>query len=567
MMGFKNWKIRYKIWSLVVLFIVAICISGVFSAITLKKRLIEEKKIKLASVVDTAYGVLNYYYTLSKNGLISEEDAKQAAILAIKSLRYQGKEYFWINDDTLPYPKMIMHPTASSLEGKVLNNPKYNCATMMQEGKEGKTIELDGKKNLFQAMVEVCNKAGEGYVVYQWPKPLPGGGVTKESYPKLSYVKKFEPWGWIIGSGVYIDDVNAVFYKELGKLFTGLVVISIILLSVSYFISRAITSPIGVLLEAQKKISEGDLTVSVPEDREDEIGIIAKSINQMVKALKEMVERISLAVKDVELSAGSLSQKIAQEEMKAVDFSEQMQRIASAVEEMSITIADIAKNASSVSDLATQNINVALEGENVSESATNTILKANENTMRLKDVIAGLNKSADEIGYIVQLIKDIADQTNLLALNATIEAARAGEHGKGFAVVAEEIRKLADRTLKATEEITEKVSSIQSESSKAFETMEITAVEVEKAVEALKNLKNSLDNIVESSQKVKDSITQVAAGTEEQSIASEEVAKNVEEISKISREREKIGQELSADIETLSKVAETLKQIMKGFRL
>ncbi len=330
-----------------------------------------------------------------------------------------------------------------------------------------------------------------------------------------------------------------------------------LILYITYIITHRPLEKLGQILE---KMAEGDLTVKVGfQDRVDIAGRLSRSIQKLLNAFISLNEK-SLTYSQNLADSVDESFKIIN---KALDDSKiqatQASQVASAVEEMSTTIADIAKNANSVSELAVQNINIALEGKSVSEEATKTIIKANEDTLALKNVVEELNKRANEIGYIVQLIKDIADQTNLLALNATIEAARAGEHGRGFAVVAEEIRKLADRTLKATDEIAEKINTIQNESNKAFQNMEITAQEVEKAVNALNKVKASLENIVEFSQKVKDAITQVAAATEEQSIASEEISKNVEETAKLTAEVTNLIESLAKNIYNLITVSSDLR--------
>ena len=349
--------------------------------------------------------------------------------------------------------------------------------------------------------------------------------------------------------------------KKIQLLFAILGLLGIIatpvILYIAYIVTHKPLDKLGSLLE---KMAEGDLTIKIEfQDRVDIVGRLARSMHKLLQAFISLNEK-SLIYSQKLADSIDESFKILNKTLENSKIqSTQASQVASAVEEMSATIADIAKNASQVSDLAVQNINAAMEGKGIFEEATNIIIKANEETTALKNVIEELNKSAEEIGYIVQLIKDIADQTNLLALNATIEAARAGEHGRGFAVVAEEIRKLAERTAKATDEIAEKIKTIQTESNKAFETMEITAKEVEKGVSSLTKVKDALDNIVESSQKVKDAIAQVATATEEQSIASEEISKTVEETAKLTAEVTHLIEELTKTIYSLVSVSSDLR--------
>ena len=349
--------------------------------------------------------------------------------------------------------------------------------------------------------------------------------------------------------------------KKIQALFAILGLLGIfatpVILYIAYIVTHRPLDKLGGLLE---KMAEGDLTVKVEfQDRVDIAGRLARSMHKLLNSFISLNEK-SLVYSQKLADSTDESFKIINKALEDAKIqSTQASQVASAVEEMSATIADIAKNASQVSDLAVQNINAAIEGKNISEEATNIIVKANEETIALKNVIEELNKSTEEIGYIVQLIKDIADQTNLLALNATIEAARAGEHGRGFAVVAEEIRKLAERTGKATDEIADKIKTIQVESNKAFETMEVTAKEVEKAVESLNKVRDSLDNIVESSHKVKDAIAQVAAATEEQSTASEEISKTVEETAKLTAEVTNLIEKLTKTIYSLVSISSDLR--------
>ena len=217
---------------------------------------------------------------------------------------------------------MIMHPIATKLDGTVLNEEKYNCATNLQFGVDGDTVSTDGKKNLFQSFVEVSNKNGSGFVNYLWPKPKEGGGNTEEKYEKLSFVKKFDKWGWVIGTGVYIDDVNAQFTKSLTKVALIVFVIILLLSVVFYAVIKDIVSKIELLGDGLAGFfkflnKETKTTKQISIDCDDEIGKMAKTINENISKTQKLIEQDQELIDDVkkvvnDVKLGKLKQKITQ---------------------------------------------------------------------------------------------------------------------------------------------------------------------------------------------------------------------------------------------------------------
>src|SRR6185369_3614273 len=274
---FKNWRIQFKIMSISVIS-VAVMMVGLFIYLLplIESRILKEKRDATRHVVEMAMGILEQQDAEVKAGKLTLEQSQKEAAAHISKLRYEKKEYIWINDLTKPVPKMIMHPTVPALDGKVLDDPKFNKATTMSDGLNGAVQKID-RKNLFVTFNEVVERAGQGFVNYEWPKPKAGGGTTDELYTKLSYVKKFEPWGWVLGSGIYVDDVKQDVAAVKWILVALNIVFAVFMLALCFFISRGITKTLGYVDKSLEEMASGggDLTRRLHVERHDETGSLA----------------------------------------------------------------------------------------------------------------------------------------------------------------------------------------------------------------------------------------------------------------------------------------------------
>lgn len=344
--------------------------------------------------------------------------------------------------------------------------------------------------------------------------------------------------------------------------FVNLLILVVILL-VS---QRKIASPLSVLTDNVEPIAGGDLRVEITASSNDEIGALSKNLGSMVSSYNTTINSILVSANSVVSTVETLRRQARTTAEGAQNQSGQAAQIATAAEEMSQTITDIARNASTASGSAAEAMSMADSGKEITDTVLSKVDHLFTSTEELSSMVNRLNISVSEIGEIVTVIKDIADQTNLLALNAAIEAARAGEQGRGFAVVADEVRKLAERTIRATGQITSKIGAVQQESEQTARTMSQTAADVSESKEFISRAGDSLNGIVGSVKKVQDEITRIATAVDEQSAASEEVAGNIERTSAIAKEMERMADGVMHEVNSLTKIAEELRNATAGFR-
>ncbi|PKO86170.1 MAG: methyl-accepting chemotaxis protein [Betaproteobacteria bacterium HGW-Betaproteobacteria-12] len=518
------------IGALIILFVVLL-LDG-------KQGMMDDRRNKLRNLVEVAHATVARYEQEVRNGALSEEEAKKQAIASIKTLRYDTVEYFWINDLGKPAPRMVMHPTVPALDGKVLDEARFNKATLAREGADGKETKLDNK-NLFVAFVDVVDRAAHGFVEYQWPKPLAGGGASTELYTKLSYVKKFEPWGWVLGSGIYIDDVDAKFRADALKLlFWGLGIggfIGVSLLLVSRNIIRTLGGDPATASEVTRRIAAGDLATPVNLRAGDSDSLLA-NIQSMQETLRQMIASVVSNAEQVSSAADELlhaSEAVAERARQQSDAASSM---AASVEEMSVSIDQVKENAAEAHGISQEAGAISQDGATVIHAAASEMRKISEAVQSSSTIVEDLGRQSDQITSIVKTIREIADQTNLLALNAAIEAARAGEQGRGFAVVADEVRKLAERTSLSTTEIGAMVEKIQSGTRSAVSSMQSGVEQVGNGVELANQAGDSINRIRDGAERVTHVVNGISDSIREQSTASNQIAHQLETIAQMSEQ-------------------------------
>jgi len=335
-------------------------------------------------------------------------------------------------------------------------------------------------------------------------------------------------------------------------------------IGISIFAARALARPMLAVIHS---IDNADLNSQFNDDRKDEIGNLLRSFDRFVASIRETLMQVSESSAAVASASSQISSSTEEMAAGAQEQTSQAAEVASAVEEMAKTIVENSRNASQTAETAKQAKHAAEQGGAVVKDTLDAIGEIAASAGATGEIIAKLGKSSEQIGEIIGVINDIADQTNLLALNAAIEAARAGEQGRGFAVVADEVRKLAERTTKATKEIAGMIKGIQNDTGAALDSMVVAKTVVERGTAKASAAGSSLAEIVAISQRVTDMVNQIAAASEQQSTASEQISKNVEAISAVTGETASGTQQVARAAEDLNRLTEGLRDLVARFQL
>ncbi len=616
-------SIAAKILALIVFTILPIIIIfNFFIMPKIETSYYESRQKELKSSVETAYGILNIYNQKVTSGSLTLQEAKDLAISEINALRYGDNGYYFLFDTQCI---LMAHGSTPEKRGEnwldkedQLGN-KYikNMVDICLSKGEGYTTYY------FPRLGTDIPLPKQSYVKYfsAWQCFIGSGLYIDDIEVQISALKSDTMWAIVFGSLIAfivgfifsrkitnpIKELNEAAQKvaqgnvdinvtvksedEVGKLavvFNKMVEeIKSALFSVkekSEVAERAaneaekakqtseaqklyLAKSVDLLLVNMEKFSDGDLTVQLNVENNDEIGRLFNGFNKAVNNISDMLHKVEESVNATASASNQISSSTEEMAAGAQEQSAQTTEVASAVEEMTRTIFENTKNTSYAAQTAKDAGNNALEGGRVVNETIEGMNKIAAVVKQSADTVFTLGQNSDKIGEIVQVINDIADQTNLLALNAAIEAARAGEQGRGFAVVADEVRKLAERTTKATKEIAVMIKTIQKDTSEAVDSMKRGTAEVENGKTKAAKAGEVLDRIVEGAKKVSDVIVQVAASGEQQAATAEEIGKNIESISNVTNESANAIQQIATAAEDLNKLTFELQELVSRFKL
>lgn len=434
------------------------------------------------------------------------------------------------------------------------------------DNKEGKTKgniivhPTDTDKNTF------ADNLGEHYKFISEQKE----GVieyTSSHGSKMASFTTMKEWNWIVVAAADINEFNqgAVSLRNILLLASPLALLlaGILLYAV---VARKL-QPLTLMVENVAKVGEGDMTVRCKYTGQDEIGLLGAGFNAMASQIGELLSEVSRSVKEVNEAASRLLINARSVEEGSHHQSEAASATAAAVEELTVSINQVTESARDTETLSTRASNYSMEGEKVVSTASDEMRKIADVVIQSSGSINALGQKSNQISSIVNVIKDIAEQTNLLALNAAIEAARAGEQGRGFAVVADEVRKLAERTSKATTEISSMIAAIQNDIGTAVTSMQSGSEQVGQGVKFASQAATALLSINEAAKETLSKISDIVSAMQEQSMASNEIAQNIEKIAGMADENSIAVQDTTAAAHQLEALASGLSQSLSRFKV
>ena len=539
---FSALSIRSRLWILTGSALLTLVALTIFSVWMQAEETIGERRAKVKSLTEAAHNVLKHYGGLESTGKLDRAAAQSAAVTALSGMRYDGDNYIFAIDDQ---HRLVVHPKPEMTGKDVSGLKDVNGVFIIKE------------------LVQAAKRGRGEFVDYLWEKSK--GGPTGK---KVSFGLLYEPWGWTVGTGLYIDDVYAELRKDIITMALVLAVIAALMLTLAMMITRSIAGPLDDIKNTMERVaSSSDLTLSASIDGGGEPAVMARAFNDMLGRFRAMIGEVSRSAETLLAESRHVAESAARIEQRSREQEDAATSTAAAVEEVSASVQTTSENVSTLHERADASRAHAAEGMHVVTSATNEMRGISTAVDQATESINRLGEDSRRISDIVAVIRDVADQTNLLALNAAIEAARAGEAGRGFAVVADEVRKLAERTSNSTGEITNMITRIQDETGRGVEQIHDVAQRARHGVELASSVGTAVEQIDQGAADMASAIADITAGAREQAIATNQIADNVARVSNMIQETASETEELAAAARKLDQTAQSLRSAVTVFRV
>ncbi len=546
---FLKLSIKLRLAIIVGVSVLGFVILGADALIENRRELVSGREHATRNLVEAAISNIERLHRQVTAGELTEDQAQRLAIESVRAARYGEDDYFFIIDGNV---RIVMHPFNSEIEGR-----------------DGGTVRDPDGVALFTEMVRAARDGG-GYVHYRWTRD-----GSNRPLPKISYAAAFDPWNWVVATGVYVDDIDAAFWAKAQRI--GLIVLIVTLASagIAYLASVSISRSVAGITTTMRRLAQGETGLAIPfRDLDNEIGHMAQAIevfrgdaverlrleeDQKQAEAKVDAERrkalLGVLHELVKVAVDGNEAQILMVQMKR-DVSETVQQVhtmASSVEEMRAAVGEIARNSETATTEAQASEESAGTGRQMAGNATAAMDQMTRAVNTAKIEVSELAAASDQIGDIVKQIERIAAQTNLLALNATIEAARAGDAGKGFAVVASEVKALANQTARATEDIRGRIANVRGKVEGIIAAMDESVATVGTGRSVVDGLAGSLEEIGRNVNSVSSRMAEIAGVLTQQTAASQEVARSASTVSDIARKN-------ATEIDGVLKAMDTLSR-------
>ncbi|MCS6118409.1 methyl-accepting chemotaxis protein [Shewanella baltica] len=513
--------------------------------VTFKTKLVGERKQQIKEATEIAAGIVNYQLSLKEQGNVNQ---------ALRDIRFGSAGYFFMYDSQ---GKNIFHALIPSLEG------------------QNKIDMTDPRGTKIIVGLLDAAKRGDGNFSYYYQKPN-----TNEQIEKISYAMMIPGTDWMLGTGAYIDDIDAVVEEyratvteQMADKSFAILLIALFLTGITGFIimiaAHRMVVPIKNMADNLNDIAkgEGDLTKRLAVKGEDEIAQLGRSFNLFVDKLQNIIGDVATATAKVKTAANAIHAQTKVMSSQLVSHNNETDQVVTAITEMSSTASEVAKNTTQVAEATHAATGDVANAQRCVDASLEEIASLMSQINNAAGSIKSLSEQSQKINSVLSVIGGIAEQTNLLALNAAIEAARAGEQGRGFAVVADEVRNLASRTQASTLEINEMLSALHKLVTQAVKAMEESQQSCVRSVDSSRTISDSLGSVTSAVTAINDMSTQIAAAATEQSSVTEEINRNVYAIQEIVNELLHSSEDAARVSLTVSEEGINLGKLVGQFRI
>lgn len=544
LMRVSSWSVRTRLFILISMSLLAMTILETLNIQNQYRDALDFRKEQLQLLVQASMGQLAFYHQQAQNGNLTPEQAQKMALDTLNKQHFGEDGYFFVLDQQAD---MIGHGELPDVRGK-----SY------------KDTQSEGGITVFANMASLINtqQRDGDFFAYKW---TPAGATKPEA--KVSYVQAYLPWGWAVGTGVYISDIEQTVISSAITSLLGLCVVGVILVMVAIVVMRSVVRPLHEIEGVIDSMADANLTKRVSYQEDNELGHMGRAVNKMLDSMVTLIHQLSSSATQLYGSAQQLSSASLQTHDGSGQQVNLTYQIRNGVDSMLTTINSICKQSAESSSLGrdvNERVHQSSDQLNASQEMVAHLLEAVSTTA---NSLRSLEKDTVEIGTVMVEIESISEQTNLLALNAAIEAARAGESGRGFAVVADEVRQLASRTRSSTEVVRQSIERLQTSVDSSVVAMEQSVEEAEKA-RALTQQANSVlagsANDMTAMQSMIEDISQI---TEEQTVVARDIETQVSAIIGVSDEVNGATEMVASNAEQLSQLAETLHSQIEHFKV